>query len=203
MFFIGNEAHFIHDGCPVAPSANACATCTGQVPCACQGVGSAKVCRGPDTCAVNATPDGATFDLHDAMVRLDPVRGLGVTGWFRPGNWNIASPERLEINDLDLGGSGPLLIPGTDRLIGAGKQGVTYLLDARRPGTTCAATTTSSCLAHPSDAPVQAFRIAPAPPSPDQYYRHVFGGPVLWSRPAGAGGAVAYFWRQVICGPIG
>lgn len=196
LFFTGNKAHFIHDGCAVAPSTNACSTCTGPAPCKCEGVGSTKVCRGPDTCTATATPDGGMFDLHDAMVRLDPARGLGVTGWFRPGNWNVAGPEGLEINDLDLGGSGPLLIPGTDRLIGAGKQGVMYLLDAHRSDVSCTATPTSSCLAHPSDAPVQAFRIAPAPPSPDQYYRHVFGGPVLWSRPAEAGGAVAYVWRE-------
>ena len=39
----------------------------------------------------------------------------------------------LEVSDLDLGGSGPVLIPGTTRLMGGGKQGVLYLLDTTPP----------------------------------------------------------------------
>jgi hypothetical protein len=38
--------------------------------------------------------------------------------------------------------------------------------------------------------------VAPSPPPPNEYYRHLFGGPVLWSRPANQGGSLAFVWRE-------
>ena len=38
--------------------------------------------------------------------------------------------------------------------------------------------------------------MAPPPPPPHEYYRHLFGGPVIWSRPAAQGGSLAFVWRE-------
>lgn len=195
-FFTGNKAHAILKGCPIPPGVNACSNCASGQTCICEGVGSPKVCRGPDTCAANSSGDGRSFDTHDALVRLDPRRGLGVTGWFRPDNWNIAGPEGLEINDLDLGSAGPVLVPGSTKLIGAGKQGVMYLLEGGSRGGSCTASARDDCLGPRGANPLQSFPIAPTPPAPNQYYRHVFGGPVLWTRPQGEGGSWVYTWRE-------
>lgn len=195
-FFTGNKAHVVRQGCRVPPGTNACSTCTDPAGCVCEGVGDPKVCRGPDTCEANATADGRALDVHDALIGLDPANGLSLTGWYRPGNWNIAGPEGLEINDLDLGGSGPVLLPGTNRLVGAGKQGVMYVLDISRPDAACVPALGRTCFGADGANPVQDFAVAPPPPAPNQYYRHVFGGPVVWARGAAGGGTLAYVWRE-------
>jgi len=47
---------------------------------------------------------------------------LKLLDWFTPANW-------IELNkhDYDLGATGPMLIPGTDLVIGGGKQGILYV----------------------------------------------------------------------------
>ena len=57
-----------------------------------------------------------------SFVQLSPT--LGELGWFTPPN---AAAESAD--DVDLGSSGPVLIPGTTNLIGAGKDGMLFLLD--------------------------------------------------------------------------
>jgi hypothetical protein len=145
--------------------------------------------RGHDACEANA--GGGQFDTNDALIALTPA--LGLVGWFRPRNWNIAGVNGLEYNDLDLGGSGPLLIPGTSRLVGGGKQGVMYVLDTARPATPCEPSLARTCIA---SQPVQSFQVAPVPPRPNEYFRHILGGPVLWQRPKQMGGPRAYLWRE-------
>ena len=179
-FFTGNKAHIIKQGCLIPPGSNACAQCARNEGCTCNGVGPEKVCRGPDGCIAHRSQDSRSFEMNEALVRLDP--GLQVSGWFRPDNWNAAGTSGLEFNDLDLGGSGPLLIPGTSRLVGGGKEGVLYLLDAD--------------LLPDGSAPLQSFAIAPAPNPPLQYYRHILGGPVIWSRSGNAEGSRLFVWRM-------
>ena len=181
-FFTGNKAHIVKQGCLIPEGSNACAQCALPGGCSCNGVGQEKVCRGPDTCIANQSQDRQSFDAHEALLKLDPGQGLKIAGWFRPDNWNAKGIHGLEFNDLDLGASGPLLIPGTSRLIGGGKEGVLYLLDAGLP----------------QDRPtlLQSFAIAPAPNPPLQYYRHILGGPVLWSRPADPSGSRLFVWRM-------
>jgi hypothetical protein len=130
------------------------------------------------------------------LIQLDPGKGLKLTGWFRPGNWDEAGVNGLEMSDLDLGGSGPVLIPGTTRLMGGGKQGVLYLLDTTRQRSSCTPSLTSACMSPTSPNPIQSFQVAPTPPQPNEYYRHLFGGPVIWSRPSGEGGSLAFVWRE-------
>ena len=181
-FFTGNKAHIVKQGCMIPQGSNACADCTLPGGCPCKGVGQEHVCRGPDTCIANQSRDGRSQDLNEALIRLDPARGLTIAGWFRPENWNAKGMHGLEFNDLDLGGSGPLLIPGTSRLIGGGKEGVLYLLDAER--------------LQDRATPLQSFAIAPAPNPPLQYYRHILGGPVLWPRPTDPDGSRLFVWRM-------
>ena len=71
--------------------------------------------------------DGATASLGDSFVRLrvtPSFPGLALDGFFKPNNANT-----LRIGDTDLGSGGPMLLPG-GRLIGGGKQGRYYVLDA-------------------------------------------------------------------------
>jgi PQQ-like domain len=195
-FFTGNKAHIIHKGCRVPPGTNACSACSDPAGCPCVGVGQPKVCRGPETCIANQSADRRLFDTNEALIRLDPGHGLALTGWWRPANWNIDGPDGLEKNDLDLGGSGPLLLPGRDRVIGGGKQGVLYLVDVAPGPAGCVASMASSCLGARGPNPLQSFAIAPPPPDPMSYYRHLLGGPVLWNRTTSAGGPRAYVWRE-------
>jgi hypothetical protein len=109
----------------------------------------------------------------------------------------IGSPKLCRKLDTctDLGSSGPVLIPGTKRLIGGGKQGVLYTLETAAP-TSCVPSLTNTCISPSQPNPVQSFRISPAPPPPNKYYRHLYGGPVIWARPQVEGGALAYVWRE-------
>lgn len=194
-FFTGNKAHIVRRGCLLPPVHNACASCDQPQGCPCKGVGGSRLCRGPDTCIANHSADGRAFDTNESLVVLDPTRDLALAGWWRPSHWNAAGPEGLERNDLDLGGSGPVLVPGTRRLLGGGKQGIVYLLDAVAAAPGCEPGLQRSCLG-PGPNPVQSFAVAPAPPEPQGYYRHILGGPVLWPRPAQAGGTLAFLWRE-------
>jgi len=195
-FFTGNKAHIVKNDCMIPQSTSRCATCSSAGGCMCKGIGSPKVCRGPDTCIAHEARNRNLFDVNESLIQLDPRKGLKLTGWFRPANWDEFGVDGLEMSDLDLGGSGPVLIPGTTRLIGGGKQGVLYLLDTAQPRSPCIASLTNTCLSPASPNPVQSFQVAPPPPPPNEYYRQLFGGPVIWSRPANQGGSLAFVWRE-------
>jgi hypothetical protein len=64
------------------------------------------------------------FDTSESLIRLDVANGISLNGWFRPRNWRT-----LDYRDLDLGGSGPLLIPGSNTIITGGKEHVIYAID--------------------------------------------------------------------------
>jgi hypothetical protein len=55
--------------------------------------------------------------------------GFSLVDWFTPDNWSA-----LNAADADLGSSGPLLVPGTNLLVGAGKQSIFYLLNVSNLG---------------------------------------------------------------------
>ena len=181
-FFTGNKAHIVRQDCLIPEGNNACAQCALPGGCVCDGVGQEKVCRGPDTCIANESVDRKSLDMHEAVIKLDADKGLQLAGWFRPDNWNIEGIHGLEFNDLDLGGSGPLMIPGSNRLIGGGKEGVLYLLDAE--------------LSRNRPAPVQSFAVGSIPNPPFQYYRHLLGGPVLWASGSAREESLLYVWRM-------
>ena len=67
-------------------------------------------------------------DLGMSFVKLR-TPDLSVADWFTPYNY-----FDLNSDDLDLSGSGPLLIPGTNLVVGGGKEGVLHLLDRSNMG---------------------------------------------------------------------
>ena len=60
--------------------------------------------------------------LSDSFLKVSP--DLRVLDWFTPGNY-----EELDKRDWDLNSSGAMLLPGTNRVMGAGKEGIVYLVD--------------------------------------------------------------------------
>jgi mono/diheme cytochrome c family protein len=69
----------------------------------------------------NGTWDGRQ-NFSDSFLKVSP--DLRVLDWFTPTNY----PE-LDKRDADLNSSGAMLLPGAHRVMGAGKEGVVYLVD--------------------------------------------------------------------------
>jgi outer membrane protein assembly factor BamB len=69
---------------------------------------------------------GGAFDQGDSVVRISA--DLQLLDSFTPSNW-----KALNASDLDLGTTGPVLLPG-NRVFQVGKEGVGYLLDAQKLG---------------------------------------------------------------------
>lgn len=83
---------------------------------------------------VYAIAGNGTFDAHtggadygNTFIKLGPFRAGQeslITDWFTPYDQNT-----LDASDMDVGSTGPMLIPGTNLLLGAGKSGLFYVLD--------------------------------------------------------------------------
>lgn len=69
-------------------------------------------------------------DFSDNVLKLNPS-DLSVIDWFAPSDVQV-----IDNDDEDLGSSGAMLVPGTNLLITAGKEGVAYLLDTSALGHT-------------------------------------------------------------------
>ncbi|MFL5305294.1 MAG: hypothetical protein ACJ8F1_08775 [Polyangia bacterium] len=114
------------------------------------------------------TTDG--HQLANAFVHLGTV-GAGQTpsivSWFMPSD--VAT---LDHNDKDLGSAGPLLIPGTNRILGGGKGGIYYLLDRTTMGGFAAGSP-------PETQIIQRF-------APTAAGNWIVGSPIFWNSPAGA-----------------
>jgi len=100
--------------------------------------------------SANGPYTGST-DFGNSFIRFGPR--LQVLDWFTPSNW-----YSLFQNDLDLGSGGPSLVPNSNLLVGAGKQGVIYLVDSTNMGH----------LETGGSHPVQAFQATPACTGPTQ-----------------------------------
>jgi len=115
--------------------------------------------------------DSGGSDYGNSILRLTPTPGsLKVADYFTPYN-----QENLSENDQDTGASGPLLIPGTDLLLGGGKNGWLYL-------------TQQDNLGHyhsQSDSQIlQTFQIT---------HGNCHGSAVYWNGP---GGPQVYIWPE-------
>ena len=66
------------------------------------------------------------FDMSNAVIKLSSA--LKIKSWFAPTGW-----ESDNATDHDLGSTAPILL-SRNRVFAVGKQGVAYLLDARRLG---------------------------------------------------------------------
>lgn len=110
-------------------------------------------------------------DYGNSFLKLRPgPTGLTVVDWFTP--YNQAD---LTARDLDLGSTGVLLIPGTNLLVGGGKEGKIYVLDRANLGHYRAADDGQI---------VQSFLATNA---------NIHGSPVFWNGPAGA---LMYVWAE-------
>jgi hypothetical protein len=72
------------------------------------------------------TPNGLV-ETGNSIIKLSPT--LELLDYFTPSN-----SAALNADDQDLGSSGLLLLPNTNYVLGGGKQGVLYLLDANGMG---------------------------------------------------------------------
>ena len=70
----------------------------------------------------NGDFDGAS-NLSESVIKLSTAGGLSVTDWFTPDTW-----AGMNSADDDLGSVAPMLLPGTNALLAAGKQGRVYLM---------------------------------------------------------------------------
>jgi hypothetical protein len=76
----------------------------------------------------NGDYDGKT-NFGQSILKLSTQDGLSVVDWFTPDYW-----QQLNEYDWDVGSTGPVLIPGTDFVIGGSKSGIFYLLRQQNMG---------------------------------------------------------------------
>ncbi|MGB8540665.1 MAG: hypothetical protein WCD49_03410 [Candidatus Acidiferrales bacterium] len=116
----------------------------------------------------NGDWDGVS-SFGDSIIKLSTTGGvLTQTDYFTPDNYSM-----LQADDLDLGSSGPLLIPGTSFLITAGKTSEFFLLQSTNLGHEASGNSTT----------LQDFSLSGP----------IKGGPVFWNRTSGAGPTL-YIW---------
>jgi hypothetical protein len=137
------------------------------------------------------------------FVKLSPE--LEPVSWFAP--WNVRFLNDGN-RDIDLGASGPVLLPGSGQIVGGGKQGKLYLLDQKSLGN-------QQKFGWPIERrgpPIQVFWAARRW-SPEFIYRwvpislfafatgyhHIHGAPAFWGEP-GADGVLRegslYVWPE-------
>src|SRR5882724_11879884 len=76
----------------------------------------------------NGDWDG-TRNFGESFLKMTTTGALSLTDWFTPDNYGT-----LNGGDTDLGATGPTLIPGTNLIVGGGKQGVLYLINTGNLG---------------------------------------------------------------------
>jgi hypothetical protein len=112
-----------------------------------------------------------------SLIRVS-AQTLSVTDYFTPFDWASTASEPP---DLDLGSAGPLLLPGTDLLIIAGKTGRMYVTNRNNMGHWMSS----------SDGQIQqafqAVLLTPTMPFPlpAASKHHIHGGEVYWNGPDG------------------
>ena len=119
----------------------------------------------------NGRWDG-TRNFGNSLLKFSVSRttGFSLLDYFTPSN-----QAQLNADDDDLSGSGFTLLPGTSLLLGGGKEGVLYLLNAEQPG------------------PARAERHADRPEDPVDG-GHVMGGAVFWN--SATLGPMVYNWSE-------
>ena len=128
----------------------------------------------------NAIHSSAGYDgvgnFPESMLRLriDPGRsGISLVDWFTPDNWRM-----LDRKDLDLGGSGPVILPNSGYIVGGGKQGIMYVVDPNNMGK----------MKKGNPSLIQSFRAVPV--------LHIMGGGVVWDRSANGQPLMLYNWGE-------
>lgn len=119
----------------------------------------------------NGDFDPNSGDLGDCAVSLDA--GLKLRSFFSPHD-----NEHLNNADLDLGSGGLLAIPGTNMVLGGGKQAFLYLMDMSNLGG----------FSKQNDNVLQKFAV-----SATERKNNIHGSPVFW---AGPQGPRIYVWPE-------
>jgi hypothetical protein len=117
----------------------------------------------------NGTFDGVT-NFGESIIKFNVSNGIAVQSFFAPYNYLTLSQQ-----DLDLGVSGPLLIPGTTLLLNGSKTGDLYLLNTGNLGGEVPGNTQIP----------QTFTAAAG---------HIHGSPVYY--PYSASGPLIYIWSE-------
>ncbi len=116
-------------------------------------------------------PWDGTRSFGDSLLKFSVRRsGMSVVDFFTPANQSA-----LYLDDDDLSGSGFTILPGSNLLLGGGKEGVLYLLDPAHLGQL----TTNDGQA------LQKIAVQGG---------HVMGGPVFWN--SSAAGPLVYNWAE-------
>ncbi|GEM_PF-612178 len=113
----------------------------------------------------NGDWDGSS-NFSDSIVKFNTAGGLSVADYFTPDDWLA-----LKAEDKDLGSSGPMLIPGTNLIIGGGKEAIMYL-------------TPTSNMGHEQTGNGQIPQLLTLNSNGGFI---TGGGPVFWNRTSGAG----------------
>jgi hypothetical protein len=133
------------------------------------------------------------------FVKLDS--DLSVLDWFAPANVNRLNHDYW---DIDLGSSGPVLLPGTDHMVGGGKEGKLYLVQRSRFG----GQQQNRWPRDPVNPPVQYFWGARKwsltwfswiPFAMATGYHHIHGAPLFWGIPRESGSldsGMLYIWPE-------
>jgi hypothetical protein len=145
----------------------------------------------------NDMSEANTRNFGNSLLALDPV-SLAVLDFFTPEN-------HLAINamDLDFGGSGPMIIPESNLVVGGGKQGKMYVWHLNNLGKFAPG---DPSVVQKFDAGIVKDYVDTGNDMPggaviggiviSQHAGHIMGGPVYWPRPAGSGGARLFEWNE-------
>jgi hypothetical protein len=126
----------------------------------------------------NGTFDPTTGDYGDSILKISTASGLSIVDYFTPTN-----QADLDAADLDLGSGGPMALPGTNLIVGAGKDGVVRVLDTTNLGQFSATTNNN----------VQNFQGTAGLVWTGLDWAAVFqGAPIYWNSPNH--GPVIYIW---------
>jgi hypothetical protein len=106
--------------------------------------------------------DGVS-SFSESMLKFGPGGGLPLVDWFTPDNH-----AAVDAADEDYGASGPMLVPGTNLVIGGGKHGVFYMMN-------------TASLGHIQSGNGQIVQ------SLNNNGGFIKSGPVYWNRSGGAG----------------
>ena len=150
------------------------------------------------------TLDRGGNDAGSSFIKLNP--DLQLIDWYTPANFRC-----LNQIDVDLGAAGPVLIPGSELLVGGGKEGTLFLLDRATLGHLESADAESikdraPCARSGSRTkppPLHAIQAAPhyrknvmdvVRPAQVFGYNHIHGSPVLWYDTHGD--VIVYVWPE-------
>jgi outer membrane protein assembly factor BamB len=149
-----------------------------------------------------------TTDLSESFVRIQYTgSALNPADWFTPfldSNRPANGPNGYQFTDQDLGSAGPILLPGSNLLAGAGKDGVLYVFDRGQLGKKLVDQTKPDLADNKPLLNVIFFTYFPGPqfqplvsinafPS-DGKTHHLHGSPVAWA--SKAHGTTLFVWGE-------